>query len=125
MLRARALVGTGFRLHGRDPATGLDCVGLVACATGVSIGVPTGYALRGGDADAFANMIDAFAARRIGRLRPADILLTEAGPAQYHLGVWTGHSLIHAHAGLRQVAETPGVPDGEVIAAWHITKDTE
>ncbi len=24
------LIGTPFRLHGRDPATGLDCVGLVA-----------------------------------------------------------------------------------------------
>ena len=29
---ARAAIGARFRLHGRDPATGLDCVGLVACA---------------------------------------------------------------------------------------------
>ncbi|MGB3625580.1 MAG: hypothetical protein WA989_07125, partial [Henriciella sp.] len=29
---ARALIGTPFRLHGRDPASGIDCVGLVHCA---------------------------------------------------------------------------------------------
>ena len=27
---ALGLLGVPFRLHGRDPATGLDCVGLVA-----------------------------------------------------------------------------------------------
>ena len=29
---ARALVGVPFRLQGRDPALGLDCVGLVGAA---------------------------------------------------------------------------------------------
>ena len=32
--RARGCVGARFRLHGRDPATGLDCVGLAAIAIG-------------------------------------------------------------------------------------------
>src|SRR3546814_13891877 len=46
---AAQLLGTRFRLHGRDPATGLDCVGLVACAferAGVTLQVPRGYHLR-------------------------------------------------------------------------------
>ena len=29
---AESLVGTRFRLHGRDPDTGLDCVGLLAAS---------------------------------------------------------------------------------------------
>jgi cell wall-associated NlpC family hydrolase len=29
---AETLVGSRFRLHGRDPETGLDCVGVVAAA---------------------------------------------------------------------------------------------
>ncbi|WP_218277309.1 hypothetical protein, partial [Pseudomonas sp. FW305-67] len=45
-------VGARFRLHGRDPATGLDCIGLAAHALqagGFNGEVPDGYALRGGD----------------------------------------------------------------------------
>jgi len=125
VMRARTLVSTGFRLHGRDPATGLDCVGLVASAAGVTHGVPTGYALRGGRAQHFISLIDTFASRRTGRPRRGDVLMIVAGPAQYHLGIWTGHSFIHAHAGLRRVVETPGAPEGEIVAAWHITKEIE
>ena len=44
---ARALVGVRFRLHGRDAVHGLDCVGLVALATGRA--APTGYGWRSGD----------------------------------------------------------------------------
>jgi cell wall-associated NlpC family hydrolase len=46
---ALALVGTPFRLHGRDPLTGLDCVGLAACAltmAGLTTQPPRRYALR-------------------------------------------------------------------------------
>ena len=43
------LVDTPFRLHGRDPGTGLDCVGLVSAAMAASGGQPVppaGYTLR-------------------------------------------------------------------------------
>ena len=46
---AEALIGCPFRLHGRDPAGGLDCVGLVAAAMtaiGLTPIAPTGYGLR-------------------------------------------------------------------------------
>ena len=52
--QAEALVGTPFRLGGRDPATGLDCIGIAACALGRAGGEvhsPTGYALRNIDID--------------------------------------------------------------------------
>ncbi len=121
--RARAHLGVPFRLHGRDPATGLDCVGLVASATGVQAGIPTGYALRGGCSGRISAMIDGFAARRWGAMQPGDAVLMAVGHAQFHLGIWSGESLIHAHAGLRRVVETPGGPEGAVIAAWRPMKD--
>ena len=46
---AESLVGTRFRLHGRDPDTGLDCVGLLAAslaAIGRAAPLPNGYRLR-------------------------------------------------------------------------------
>lgn len=49
---ARALVGVPFRLQGRDPALGLDCVGLVGAAmraAGYAPMMPGDYGLRFGD----------------------------------------------------------------------------
>ena len=48
LMRARAAIGARFRLHGRDPESGLDCVGLAGHALGIT-GLPSGYALRGRD----------------------------------------------------------------------------
>ena len=117
---ARALIGTPFRLHGRDAATGLDCVGLVALAYARREGIPTGYSLRGGSAESFITMIAALGlTRRRGLPRAGDVLLMQAGPAQFHLGLWTGESLIHADATLRRVVEMPGPLPWIVIGAWH------
>ncbi len=89
---ARELVGTRFRLHGRNPATGLDCVGLVAAAlnaTGVRRdAVPTGYGLSDHDSDAVVAMLLAAglrcdnAAARIGH-----IALYHVGQRQHHLAI--------------------------------------
>ena len=115
--RARACVGARFRVQGRDPAFGLDCVGLAAQAFGVA--AEGGYALRGGDADAIAQRIAAagltpVAAETAGA---GDLVLIEAGPRQFHLAVLTGTGFVHAHAGLRRVVETPGRP-AAVLRAW-------
>ncbi len=116
--RARALLGTPFRLHGRDPETGLDCVGLVGIVLDRAAAAPTGYALRGGTAQSWSKLMDAVARRRRVAIRPGDVLLLEVGPAQFHLGLWTGASLIHADARLRRVVETPGVPRWRIVGAW-------
>lgn len=116
--RARALIGTPFRLHGRDPATGLDCVGLIACAVPTTAAVPTGYRLRGGDVTSLCAVIDAILPRDPGGLRHPAVLLMRPSAVQFHLGIWTGASLIHAHAGLRRVVETPGTPADPIIATW-------
>jgi murein DD-endopeptidase / murein LD-carboxypeptidase len=121
--RARALLGMPFRLHGRDPDTGLDCVGLVSEACQRQVGIPTGYALRGGSADSYSRTIAALRlTRRRGEPRRGDILLMVAGPQQFHLGLWTGDSLIHADAMLRRVVETPGAVPWPIIGAWHNRK---
>jgi murein DD-endopeptidase / murein LD-carboxypeptidase len=120
--RARALVGTPFRLHGRDPDHGLDCVGLVGVAFRRSDGVPIGYALRGNDQARWIAQIDALAMRRSDDPQPGDILLMRAGVVQLHLGMWSGHSLIHADATLGRVVETPGKPPWPIIGAWFVSE---
>lgn len=116
---ARALIGVPFRLHGRAPELGLDCVGLVAVAYRLTGDVPTGYGLRSRDLAHWERIIRARGfARRHVRWRRGDLLLVCPGPAQIHLGVWTGASLIHADAGLGRIVETPGIPRWPVLSAW-------
>ncbi len=118
---ARIAVGAPFRLHGRSLATGLDCVGLVAFATGKTDFAPTGYALRTSLVGQWITLLDRLFVRREGHdPKPADIMLMQAGPAQIHLGIWTGASLIHADAVLRRVVETPAKPKWPVLGLWHI-----
>lgn len=112
--RARACVGARFRLHGRDPATGLDCVGLAAWALDIAP-VPAGYPLRGGAAEAVIARIDAMGLRRDPR---GPLLLLVPGPFQHHLAIRTETGFIHADAGLRRVVEVPGLPRWPCLAAW-------
>jgi murein DD-endopeptidase / murein LD-carboxypeptidase len=123
--RGRTLIGKSFRLHGRDPDTGLDCVGLVALLYGRIDDVPIGYTMRGTQGVRWIMLLDQLATRRDdGLMAPGDVLLMEAGPAQYHLGVWTGDGLIHADAGLRKVVETPGPVRWPLLGVWYSPEGT-
>ena len=128
---ARQAIGVRFRLHGRDPAFGLDCVGLVALAVRAGGGpaiVPTGYALRSGDGDAACVMIDAAGLIRASDPQPGDVLLCRAGPGQLHLVIDSGGpggGIIHADAQLRRVVERPGPPPWPVIARWRVPQQKE
>lgn len=120
---ARELVGTRFRLHGRDVATGVDCVGLVALAyarAGIIIfPVPDDYALRGMKrAEMEAGLVAAGLTRRAEGCAGGDVALVACGHGQLHLAIMGEASHVHAHAGLRCVVETPGIPDG-MIAVFH------
>jgi murein DD-endopeptidase / murein LD-carboxypeptidase len=116
---ALALVGAPFRLHGRDPATGLDCVGVIALATGCP--APTGYALRGADPDRVCALIEAAGLRAVQDAASGDVVLMKTGPGQLHLGVLTARGLVHADAGLRRVVERPGRPDWEILGQWRLS----
>ncbi|WP_299649456.1 peptidoglycan endopeptidase [Sphingomonas bacterium] len=109
-------------MHGRDPATGLDCVGLAAWALragGFAGDVPTGYALRGGDAEKVAALLDAVLIRA-DDARAGDVVLLRTGPGQLHLGIRAGAGLVHADAGLRRVVLRPGDVSWPVIGCWRM-----
>lgn len=115
---ARSLVGSPFRLHGRDPGTGLDCVGVAALVFGVS-DVPRGYSVRTADGGSVARLIDAAGLRRVRRGPVAgDLVLVKSGPVQCHLVVMTDAGFVHADAGIGRVVETPGALPWPVLTVW-------
>ena len=120
---ARGAVGARFRLHGREVATGLDCVGLAALALraeGYAGPVPSGYALRSGDAARVrAALADAGLAEP-AEPRAGDLLLLAAGPGQLHFAIDSGNGIVHADAMLRRVVERPGVPPWPIVGRWRL-----
>lgn len=120
---AETLAGAPFRLHGRDPALGLDCVGVVAAAfarAGVPAEAPRLYALR----NAAIHQALAFAQRAgltdcDGAVEAGDVLLVRPGPAQHHLLIAAERGrFIHAHAGLRRVVAMPGPLPWPTLRHW-------
>ena len=117
--RARACLGVRFRPQGRDPAYGLDCVGLIAVAGAVAAdNVPARYALRGGTAGDIMAQIDAVGLQRISVAAAGDVMLAEAGPRQFHLLLRTATGFVHADAGIGRVVEVPGAVPWPVLACW-------
>ncbi|MEG3176615.1 peptidoglycan endopeptidase [Sphingomonas sp. RB3P16] len=120
---ARAAVGARFRLHGRDPALGLDCVGLAALAAragGFSGAVPGDYPLRGGDAARLAARFVGGGLVASDAPAPGDIALVAAGPAQFHLVVLVPGGFVHADAMLRRVVERPGALPWPLLGCWRV-----
>lgn len=111
-LAAEGFVGVPFRFRGRDPRSGLDCIGLVAAAL-QAIGAPVPhiarYAFRQRD---FAAQLACAASAGFddvnGQPLAGDLLLLRPGPAQVHLAiVGSRGGLVHAHAGIGRVVVTP------------------
>ncbi len=105
------MVGTRFRPQGCDPVTGLDCVGLVwaaYAAAGCVLERPHGYPLRGWSrAQVEAGLVRAGFVPAVGSGREGDVALIVFAAGQFHLGVTGTDRMIHAHAALRRVVETP------------------
>lgn len=120
---AAELVGAPFRLHGRDAATGLDCVGLCCAALGMvgkATHVPAFYGLRNTSPGDFATCASRAGLVPVhGPELPGDILLVKMSPIQFHLMIAAeGGSFVHAHAGLRRVVRSPGPNIFPVVAHW-------
>lgn len=121
---ARALVGVRFRAQGHDPASGLDCVGLVRCAyaaAGWKTVVPSNYPLRGWSAARVAAVLGAAGFEvAVGPIAAGDVALITLPARQMHLGILGRLSFVHAHAGLRRVVEVP--VDAGLLASvrWRI-----
>lgn len=119
-LAAEALVGCAFRLHGRDPATGLDCVGLLAAALGRPL--PGGYRLRMRALPDLSGVAEGcgFVAAA-GGIESGDVLIVRIGPCQFHLLIAASPArFIHAHAGLRRVVPWDAPLDWPVVHHWRL-----
>jgi cell wall-associated NlpC family hydrolase len=115
--RARALVGTPFRLQGRGTG-GLDCVGLALDVFGIP-GARRNYRMRGNHAGEVCGFLGRDF-RRVppSRLRPGDLILMQVADDQLHIAVRTEAGFVHAHAGLRRVVETPGLPQWPLLGIY-------
>ena len=121
---ARGLVGAPFRLHGRDAQTGVDCIGLAMLALeGAGHGrlgtyIPDTYSIRGSSVARFAGAMAMLGLRKTRKRRAGDLMLVQAGPAQFHLMIATDEGHVHAHAGLGRVVEMPGESPWPVLGRW-------
>lgn len=122
---ARNLVGCRFRLHGREPATGLDCVGVLAAAL-TAIGrpapLPDGYRLRAHRLQGLETLAEACGlVRADAPTAPGDVLLVRAAPCQFHIVVaGSDGGFIHAHAGLRRVVAMHAALPWPLVGRWRL-----
>lgn len=124
---AEALLGAPFRLGGRDPATGIDCVGLVACALGPGVEAPQGYGLRNSAIEHHLAFVDrAGFLPATGAIQRGDLVLAVPGPAQLHLLVTlTPERFVHAHAGLRRTVLHAGPLPWAERARWRLQPERD
>jgi len=118
------MVGVPFRPQGCDPATGLDCVGLVwaaYAAAGRRLVRPVGYPLRGWSRERIEAALAAEFCRVDDHVRGGDVALIAHPARQYHLALLGPETFIHAHAGLRRVAETPLDAATRAAARWRLS----
>ena len=110
-----------FRLHGRDPQTGLDCVGLVAAALdrcGYVVTPPHGYTLRTLD---FARFLKSARQSGLSEVdRDGDIILSAVHALQPHLLIAAPDGFVHAHAGVGRVTFMPGRLPWPVLRQWRL-----
>ncbi len=122
---AASFIGVRFRLLGREPTQGLDCIGLLACslqAVGGQPVVPIGYGLRNSDASPWIHCAaQSGLLPASGPIRAGDVFLLRPGPGQHHIVIAEcAVSVIHAHAGLRRVVRQPMLNAGEELAHWRL-----
>ena len=124
---AGRLVGTRYRLWGRNRDTGLDCVGLVLLAlrqAGIALSDIPPYQLRN---RSIVRQVESVRADRLLHLDGSapictgDVVLCQCGPAQHHLLIAAGQGgFIHAHAGLRRVVSQPGSVPWPITSIFRI-----
>ncbi len=124
-LAARKFLDTPFRLHGREPGVGLDCVGLLIAsldAIGIKAAGPTGYAFRNLSVDRWLGCaLEAGLTEVTTFVRSGDVLLIRTGPHQDHIMIAADCvKAIHAHAGLGRVVIEPLPEEMPAIKHWRL-----
>lgn len=122
---ARGCVGTRFCAQGRKAGLGLDCVGvalIAARAAGAVDLTPPPYTLSGDNENRIEAVLKANGCRRIGDEPPqaGDLIVVAPAPGRRHLAVVTDLGLVHAHAGLARVVESPADPGWIPVSAWRL-----
>ena len=127
---AASLIGTPFRLYGRDPRRGLDCIGLLDASLTI-IGrkprLPLGYKLRNSSPEQWFLFASYSGFDRVfDQALPGDVLLTVPGPGQQHIElIETPETIIHAHAGLGRVVRQRLQAERPVLAHWRLSQTTD
>lgn len=121
---ASKFAGRPFRLHGRDPETGLDCIGLLSAslrAIGQDVELPTGYRMRTADFPLIPNWADQIGFIAVSDdIVAGDVLFTRPGPGQLHLVIAAPRDgfFVEAHAGLRRIVLRPGPVTEPMVQHW-------
>lgn len=118
------LIGVPFRLHGRNPATGLDCVGLVAASmerAGYRPIAPQGYALR---ALTVRPLLEFATASGLESAKEGgDVWLAQVHSLQFHLLIAACGGAVHAHAGLGRVVFLPDPMTWPIVMRWRLADE--
>lgn len=122
---ALALIDVRFRLHGRDPATGLDCVGVLAAAL-AAIGrpatLPSTHSVRTREPrDLGAIAASCGLAHARGPAQAGDVAFVRIAATQFHLLIQVDDRRhVHAHAALRRVVVHEGTIAWPIAALWRL-----
>lgn len=126
--KAMSLCGTSFRLHGRDQAEGLDCIGVAdQCLLSIDLdsGVPNGYSVRGGSEETITAFMADIGFERFGpesRLREGDFVLVRPSPVQWHFLIRAQNGFVHAHGGLGKVVFCPGDAPWSIVSIFRLVE---
>lgn len=122
---ATSLIGARFQLQGRDPAAGLDCVGVILAAlaaSGRTVPPLPRYTMRRTQLAPFDRLAAVHGLQDVsGAWQPGDVLVFRTGPAQRHAAIaTTGDHIVHAHAALRRVVCSTVPPDWTIMRRWRL-----
>lgn len=122
---AAELVGTPFRLHGRDARHGLDCIGVLSASLascGAQAQLPNGYRMRMTAPDSLLPHPEQLGfVLATPPFHAGDVVMQRTGPAQYHIAIKVGgEHWVHAHAGLRRVVLSPSLGEQPIVHHWRV-----
>ncbi|MGB5484863.1 peptidoglycan endopeptidase [Parasphingorhabdus sp.] len=126
--KAMSLCGSAFRLHGRDPKGGVDCIGLAdqcLLSADFDCGVPNGYSIRGGSEGAINEFMTSIGFDRFApssELLDGDIVLARPSPVQWHFLIRAKDGFVHAHAGLGKVVFCPGDSPWPIVSIFRLVE---
>lgn len=98
----------------------MDCVGVAIATFDLpSEKIRRDYRIRGDhEAELRRTLRGCFRAVPATEMRSGDLMLMRIASDQLHLAVRTALGFVHAHAGLRRVVESPGLPDWPSLGVY-------